>query len=77
LRNALVQTAARFNIDLNFVNELPNGTVEVQGGSSEPARVFQLLSMLEAKQAVKILDVDIARSSDDPGKVRFQATLSN
>lgn len=76
LRNAVVQAAASLKIDLSFVNALPDGTVEVQGGTAAPERVFQLLSTLETKQAVKIIDVDIARSADNPASVRFQATLS-
>lgn len=76
VRNAVVKIAGDLNIELSFVNATPDGVVEIQGNGALPSRVFTMFSSLQNKNGIRILSADIARNSDNPSTVRFQATLS-
>lgn len=76
IRNALTDLATRYGVPLVFVNALSDGSVEMQGGPADPQAVFELFSALESEEGVTVTVADIARASDDPEKVRLQATLS-
>lgn len=75
-RNALTETARRMSVNLNFVNEHPDGSIEFQAGPVEPERAFALFSTLERDFGVRVVAADIARAAETPQHVRVQATLS-
>lgn len=74
--NALTETARRMNVNLNFVNEHPDGSIEFQAGPVDAERAFALFAALERGFAVRAIAVDMARSPESPHLVRLQATLS-
>jgi type II secretory pathway component PulM len=76
VRNLLNDAARTLNIDLTFVNALPDGSVDVQAGPVAPEKLFELLAKLERESGVKVKSADIARTSEDPNRVRVQATLA-
>lgn len=76
IRNVLADLARQFDISLTFVNALADGSVDIQAGPTPPPQIFRFLSALEKKYGVKVTAADISRSSEDPNKVRLQATLS-
>lgn len=76
VRNVLNETAAMLQIELTFVNALPDGSVDVQAGPVAPERIYELFSTLERTYGVEVKAADMARAADDPNAVRIQATLA-
>lgn len=76
VRTVLTEIAGESGVALTFVNALADGSVEIQGGPASPDDVFAFLSALESRHGVRVTAADIVRASDDPAKVRVQATLS-
>lgn len=76
VRNAVIEVASEFKVELSFVNATPDGAVEIQGSDAAPERVFLMLSALQSRHAIRIASADIARSGDNPATVRFQAMLT-
>ena len=76
VRNVLNNVAAAAQLELTFVNALPDGSVDMQAGPVAPDRLFDLFSRLEREYGVKVKSADIARASEDGDKVRVQATLT-
>lgn len=76
VRTVLTELAGQSGVALTFVNALADGSVEIQGGPAAPDDVFAFLSALETRHGVRVTAADIVRASDDPTKVRIQATLS-
>lgn len=75
-RSALTETARRMSVNLNFVNEHPDGSIEFQAGPVDPERALELFAALERDFAVRAIAVDMARTPEAPQQVRLQATLS-
>jgi type II secretory pathway component PulM len=76
VRNVLNALAAALDIELTFVNALPDGSVELQAGPAAPDRLFDLFLRLEREHGVKVVSADLSRSSEDADLVRAQATLA-
>lgn len=76
VRTVLTELAGESGVALTFVNALADGSVEIQGGPASPDDMFAFLSALESRHGVRVAAADIVRASDDPAKVRIQATLS-
>lgn len=76
VRTVLTELASQSGVALTFVNALADGSVEIQGGPASPDDMFAFLSALETRHGVRVIAADIVRASDDPARVRIQATLS-
>lgn len=76
VRNVLNTVAGALQVELTFVNALPDGSVDLQAGPLPPDKVFTLLSRLEREHGIKVKSADIARASEDASKVRVQATVA-
>lgn len=76
VRGAVIETARRLGVELIFVNAASDGAVEVQSAPVAPERVFQFFSELQARHGVRVASADIARSAEDKGEVRFQASVT-
>jgi hypothetical protein len=75
-RNALIDTARALGVDLTFVNEHADGSIEFQAATAAPEKAFALFAALEQNFGVKIVAADMARSPEAPTTVRLQATVA-
>lgn len=76
VRNALTEAAARRQVGLTFVNAQTDGSVSLQAGPASPDAVYEMFGDLERRYAIRVVSADIARSPENPGLLRLQATLA-
>ena len=76
VRNAVSQTASSGGVNLVFVNQRPDGSVEASLEDADPNALFDWLVLLDNRYGVKTVTADIAREQGDETLVQARLTFS-